>query len=979
MRVRSNSAPAIDVTTPENFQRLISLPPAMAEFFPTSPEGREWFAACDPAGSKLGSGGGVAHLLAAAWRANSGGQSFAEWSDSELKLALMAGGQSRRLPAYATTGKILMPFPALRWAEGQRLDQTLLDVQFPGFRHIAEAAPASSRVMLASGDVLLRFPPKLPPMPEADIIGLGMWVDAETASHFGVFFSPREHPDRLAFFLQKPKPAEILARAVDHLFLVDTGLWLLSARAVSVLFKKCGWDESRGDFPGGVPNFYELYAGMGPCLGSEPAERDADISPLSCAVVPLPDAEFYHFGTSRQMIESVSALQNRTLDQRGQSPLALKPHPDMYVLNSDFAFAARSPENKPVWVENSVLPGDMPLASGNVLTNLPAGIGRFRVAPGMCVDTPPVGDQNLAVRVYGIDDPFKGAVGDASTIFLGEPLVEWFERRCINPAQSGIDPQTDIQNAKLFPVLNPAQPLARIIEWMGLPESAGDAEMLALWKKSERLSAQEITERFSPRRLLQTRHSLIASAAPLIYAHRSRNAFHRLDLDNAAAFFAESGAPVPEVLENAGPASLEVLAETMFAARVAFRRGDSAKSENLEKTAFANLSSTIAGAMAARPCAPVRNAVEDQIVWGRSPIRVDLAGGWSDTPPYCLKHGGAVVNVALELNGQPPVQVFARVTSEKHLVIRSIDLGAETKVADFKELEDFAKVGGEFSLAKAALALAGFHPRFSAHTGAKSLDQILGAFGGGLEISLLAATPKGSGLGTSSILSATLLGTLSEVCGLGWDHSEITSRTLVLEQLLTTGGGWQDQAGGIHHGLKMVETTPGLVQRSAVRWLPDHLLAEAIANGTALLYYTGLTRVAKSILQDIVRGMFLNRAETLAIVDDISAHARESFDLLHRQSWDDLCRVVRRSWELNCALDAGTNPPEVREILAQVADWTAAAKLPGAGGGGYVFLLAKDVEAAARIRSELTERPPNPRARFVKMKISPTGFQVTRS
>jgi galactokinase/mevalonate kinase-like predicted kinase len=177
----------------------------------------------------------------------------------------------------------------------------------------------------------------------------------------------------------------------------------------------------------------------------------------------------------------------------------------------------------------------------------------------------------------------------------------------------------------------------------------------------------------------------------------------------------------------------------------------------------------------------------------------------------------------------------------------------------------------------------------------------------------------------------------------------------------------------------MVETTPGLVQKAAVRWLPDHLLAEAIANGTALLYYTGLTRVAKSILQDIVHGMFLNRADTLSILDDISAHARESFDLLHRQSWIDLCRVVRRSWELNCALDAGTNPPEVRKILSQVADWTAAAKLPGAGGGGYVFLLAKDVEAAARIRRELTDRPPNPCARFVKMKISSTGFQVTRS
>ena len=305
-------------------ERLISLPPAMSAHFPGTAEGADWFAACDPAGSKLGSGGGVAHLLTEAWRDHGGEVPFEEWCKSpSLKLTLMAGGQSRRLPAYAATGKILMPFPALRWADGQRLDQTLLDVQMPDFGHIAARAPLQSRVMVASGDVLLRFPPRLPAMPEADILGLGMWVDAHTASHFGVFFTPKSNPEELAFFLQKPKPDEITKLAADHLFLVDTGLWLLSAKAVSVLFKKCGWNAEAGVFAKGVPDFYELYAGMGPCMGSRPAMHDEDIASLTCAVVPLPDAEFYHFGTSRQMIESVSALQNRSLDQRGQSHLSL--------------------------------------------------------------------------------------------------------------------------------------------------------------------------------------------------------------------------------------------------------------------------------------------------------------------------------------------------------------------------------------------------------------------------------------------------------------------------------------------------------------------------------------------------------------------------------------------------------------------------------------------------------------------------------
>ena len=49
------------------------------------------------------------------------------------------------------------------------------------------------------------------------------------------------------------------------------------------------------------------------------------------------------------------------------------------------------------------------------------------------------------------------------------------------------------------------------------------------------------------------------------------------------------------------------------------------------------------------------------MAWGRSPVRIDIAGGWSDTPPYSIFRGGSVVNFALDLNGQQPVQVLHRV------------------------------------------------------------------------------------------------------------------------------------------------------------------------------------------------------------------------------------------------------------------------------------------------------------------------------
>jgi galactokinase/mevalonate kinase-like predicted kinase len=92
-----------------------------------------------------------------------------------------------------------------------------------------------------------------------------------------------------------------------------------------------------------------------------------------------------------------------------------------------------------------------------------------------------------------------------------------------------------------------------------------------------------------------------------------------------------------------------------------------------------------------------------------------------------------------------------------------------------------------------------------------------------------------------------------------------------------------------------------------------------------------------------------------------------------------LLGAIQTSWLLNQRLDAGTNPPAVQQILASVADYLAAAKLLGAGGGGYLLLFAKDETAANRIRQTLTMNPPNPRARFVDFSLSETGLQLTRS
>ena len=337
-----------------------------------------------------------------------------------------------------------------------------------------------------------------------------------------------------------------------------------------------------------------------------------------------------------------------------------------------------------------------------------------------------------------------------------------------------------------------------------------------------------------------------------------------------------------------------------------------------------------------------------------------------------------MVNLAIELNGQPPLQVYVKPCKEPVVICRSIDLGAMERIETYDELGLYNKVGSPFSIPKAALTLAGFMPGFGVESYG-SLRQQLEAFGCGIEITLLAAIPAGSGLGTSSVLAATVLGALSDFCGLGWDKNEVCNRTLVLEQLLTTGGGWQDQYGGVMHGLKLLQTGPGFDQNAAVRWLPDTLFTDPDMRPCHLLYYTGVTRTAKHILAEIVRGMFLNNSRHLNILNGMKQHALSVFEALQRNDLDQFGRMVMTTWEQNKALDAGTNPPVIEELCQRVDDFCTGYKLPGAGGGGFMYMVAKDAEAAQRIRRMLTENPLTTNSRFVEMSVSNKGLQISRS
>ena len=896
-------------------KKLLSLPPNLVEVFHevTGLSRDEYFCTCDPVGHRLGSGGGTAWLLQEAYRSQESGvgsQEFEAWLAKEKRILIHAGGQSKRLPSYAVSGKVLMPLPVFRWERGQRLSQNLLSVQLPLYEKMMAMAPDNIHTMVVSGDVLIRATQPLQPIPEADIVCYGLWLDASVAKNHGVFVSSRQTPSVLKQMLQKPSIQTLTDLQRDHFYLTDIGVWLLSDKAVRLLMQRSALAKS-----------YDLYGEFGCCLGTDPTVIDDELRQLKVAILPLVGGEFYHFGTSREMISSTLRLQNLVNDQREIMHLDRKPHPSIFVQNAVMEIPFTE-ENSNIWIENSHIGKGWHLTHDHVITGVPENEWDISLAPGECIDVVPV-------------------------------------TKNISPGQ-GEDPIT------------------------------GDSGYeVRRYRIDEPLNSNELAERADLRRLFDQRRAFRKLNWSALANNWRHSVFYQLDLADAASEFQKENIPLPPPLPEDAPLMTRIH-DAMF-------RGDSDKAFALLRGGLLSWSEEC-GVKSENT--PRKQISDDQIVWGRSPVRVDIAGGWTDTPPYCLMEGGNVINLAIELNGQPPLQAYVKPSKEYRIVLRSIDLGAMEVVETTEQLMDFMHVGSPFSIPKAALVLAGFGKsvefrtesvEFATAAGGSAnrtavassplstLNSQLEAFGSGIELTLLSAVPAGSGLGTSSILAATVLGALNDFCGLGWDKTEIGHRTLMLEQMLTTGGGWQDQFGGVLGGVKLLQTGRGFEQNPQVRWLPNDLWTQPEYRSCHLLYYTGITRTAKQILSEIVRRMFLNDNAELRLLREMKAHTMEMYEAILQNDFHRMGLLMRKTWQQNQALDSGTNPAAVAALTELIDDLCLGYKLPGAGGGGYLYMIAKDPEAAARIKQILSDHPQNKNARFVDLSLSTTGLQISRS
>lgn len=908
--------------------------------FPTE---TEFLVVPDPEDRRVGSGSATINALSIFNKDQA-------WWESHRVLLVHSGGDSKRLPQYSPVGKLFGVLPS---RTSPRATTTVFDATMTLSAPWAECI--GNGLLVASGDVVLKFDADKVNWNRPGVTGVAMRLDVETGSHHGVYVVG--DGEQVYTFLQKPSASEVKAAGgilADGRLAVDIGLLRFDPELTVALahltdFRELPsvdlYDQVTRALTGqwkpasNAGRFWEELARI-VCSPERPVA-------FHCSVV---DGEFIHAGTTKSF-RNLASGSGGVLD----SVLGggFKIGHDAVILECDL--------KEPVTVgRGAILHGLTGISSS-------AEIPENTVVHQLPVEMP--GISGWVIRAYGVEDDPKQALPHAT--WFNRSILETLERLGISADEIWM-PGHDrsLWNASLFPITN-AEEAWQCAQWMIGYSNGYNVER---WRKARRLSLAASAQYADGKVLAEARN------------RRSQGIWREAVIE-----LAESGADLRPLLTNlpglapaaeAGQAlrrraqslckgshgALTAAASHLVqAARLLERAGLEREAGAAEDEAFVCIHDAVRKG-AERDNVRILSSWQYEQVQVSAPSRIDLGGGWSDTPPFCFDWGGTVLNCAVEIDGQYPIETeIVRIDEPLIRCIAESGEPAEYRTAD--QLLEPCRPGSVFSIPRAALQL------FGLPEAGRQLHETLARLGGGIEIRCHVRLPIGSGLGTSSILAATIMQALAKMSGHMLADHKLSETVMQLEQRMTTGGGWQDQAGGIFPGAKLLITGPGMRQR--VRVQPVQWTGERKAEfcQRLVLYNTGIQRMAKDLLRQVVLRYLARENSTIQVLHSIKTLAVEMSYAMAEGDWEHLGELLDRHWQQNQILDPNTTNAPINTILGRARPFIDGAKLAGAGGGGFLMLLARDPNAASQLRNEL-ERHSLDRGGIVSYRIAEDGFRI---
>jgi D-glycero-alpha-D-manno-heptose-7-phosphate kinase len=295
-----------------------------------------------------------------------------------------------------------------------------------------------------------------------------------------------------------------------------------------------------------------------------------------------------------------------------------------------------------------------------------------------------------------------------------------------------------------------------------------------------------------------------------------------------------------------------------------------------------------------------------------APLRLDLAGGWTDVPPFSQREGGVVVNAAIGLYARVELRIGGElirlVAEDLNQTVEMVNSGG--LVAD-----------GRLPLHKAGLRM--FPVSFPC------------------TLSTRCDAPAGSGLGSSGALDVALVAALSAARLERPDRRDIAQHAWQLEAVeVGLPGGKQDQFAAALGGVQRLSFRDPDVGIEPLTL--DPAFATALER-QMVLCYTGHSRVSGDTIARVQAAYERADAGVTGALRALKDVAERMAEALRAADLAKVGALLAENWRHQRALDPGMCTPEMTGLeTALAAAGALGGKAAGAGAGGCMFFLMAD-------------------------------------
>lgn len=877
----------------------------------------------DPDGKRVGSGGATLNVLRYIY------QDAGSFDDKRI-LVIHSGGDSKRVPQYSACGKLFSPVPRLL-PNGRR--STLFDEFMISMCGVA--ARISAGMLVCSGDVLLLFNPLQIDFYGSGAAALSIKEPAETGKNHGVYRV--DDQGNVGGFLHKKTVDQLHElQAVDENGNVDidTGAVIMDTDLLKALYKLVDTPEQFDAYVNENTRL-SFYADFLYPLASQSSleqyykenpEGDFTLElhecrtklwevlhPFHMKLIRMSPAAFIHFGTTKEL----RYLMTEGMEQFVYLGWNSFVNTNSTSIRSGYAsgnsyISKHAKIGKGTYVEDSYVHHGTVIGTNCVVSGVT--LAGQTIPDGAVIHGLKLGEEQFVARMYGVNDNPKEC-----SLFgrkLSEPLWTAKIYPICRTMREAVDATLQAYEQG-FPIKE---------SLVSLKDSFNMADVTAILPLQDKLDDKVRVE------------SLLEAID------------NKVDLKQAFISCGGNVSPRVERLLLREAERLDSRNLEQFSRKIRIYYMLSLVKETYMDNCFDTIGKAVLDtAVAGLECSRETKLLKEESIV-RLPVRVNWGGGWSDTPPYCMEHGGTVLNAAVLLDGNYPIEAIARRIEGNRIVLASADSGAEQEFTDIKQLQDSSNPYDPFALHKAALIACGLIP----YSENRSIEEITNQLGSGLYLSTRVINiPRGSGLGTSSILAGACVKALYEITGRKLEDDELYNRVLCMEQIMSTGGGWQDQVGGLAPGIKMV--TSHAEVRQQISCMPCVVSEQTMKelDERFCLIYSGQRRLARNLLRDVVGRYVGGNPDAVEVLHEIQRSAVLMRFELEKGDIDAFARLLNEHWELSKRLDSGCTNVCIDMIFKAVEDLIDAKMICGAGGGGFLQVVLKNGITAKQLQERL--------------------------